>query len=260
MNILEAIILGIVEGVTEFLPVSSTGHLILTSHALGVPQDEFTKSFEIIIQLGAILAVIVIYAKSLLLKSNVWMKILTAFAPTAVVGLCLYSVIKDVLFASTDLILGTLFVGGFFLVVFDRLHKESATAIDEVANIPYHTAFVIGLFQSLAIVPGISRAAATIIGGLIFGIKRKTIVEFSFLLAIPTIFAATGLDIIKTAPSFSVHQCFMLAAGFTTSFAVALLSIKFLLKYIQNNNFTLFGIYRMILPVSWVIWHQFVAK
>lgn len=253
MNFIQAVILGVIEGFTEFLPISSTAHLILASKALAIPQDEFTKSFEILIQLGAILSVIVVYAKSLLVRSDVWAKVLTAFAPTAIIGFCLYGVVKEILFASTELILTALFVGGVFLIVFDKRHKESPEAVDDIAKISYHTAFVIGLCQSISIIPGISRAAATIIGGLLFGIKRKTIVEFSFLLAIPTMFAATGLDMLRTAPKYSVYQNVLLAVGFSTAFGVALLSVKFLLKYIQKHNFTVFGVYRIMLPVAWLL-------
>jgi undecaprenyl-diphosphatase len=251
---MDAIILGIIEGITEFLPISSTGHLILTARLLGLPQSEFLKSLEIIIQLGAILAVIVLYRKSLLRKPEVWARVTVAFLPTAVVGFVLYKIIKNFLFENLYIVLGSLFLGGLFLIIFDSIHKEDNSSIDDVTKIPYRTAVVIGIFQSLSVIPGISRAAATIIGGLIFGIKRKTIVEFSFLLAIPTMLAAAGYDMIKTAPAFSSNQLAVLITGFATSFIVARLSIKFLLRFIQDNNFILFGVYRMILPVVWLLW------
>jgi len=256
MNIIQAIILGIVEGVTEFLPISSTAHLILAARLLGQTQNEFLKSFEIIIQLGAILSVIVLYGGSLLRKPEVWTRIMAAFVPTAVIGFLLYKVIKNILFAHVNIILGSLFLGGLFLATFDSIHKEERSSVDEIVKIPYRTAIIIGLFQSLSVIPGVSRAAATIIGGLIFGIKRKTIVEFSFLLAIPTMLAATGLDLMKNARAFSSDQLVLLMAGFVTSFIIAIFSVKFLLQYIQKNNFIFFGIYRMIVPIIWLLLMQ----
>jgi undecaprenyl-diphosphatase len=254
MNIIEAIIFGIVEGITEFLPISSTGHLILTARLLGHAQTDFLKSFEVIIQLGAVLSVIVLYGDTLLCKPAIWRRVAAAFVPTAVVGFVLYKIIKKFLFADHRVILCSLFLGGLFLVIFDSLHKEDRAAIDDITKIPYRTAVIIGLFQSLAMVPGVSRAAATIIGGLMFGIKRKTIVEFSFLLAIPTMLAATGYDMMKNAPAFTPNQTVFLIAGFVVSFAVALVSVKFLIRFIQTNNFILFGVYRMVLPLVWFLW------
>jgi len=251
MNILEAIIFGIVEGITEFLPVSSTGHLILTAELLGTSPSEFLKSFEIVIQLGAMLSIVVLYGKSLLKSKEVWKKIFVAFIPTAIIGALFYHVVKSVFMGHLQLVLWALFSGGAFLILFDRWHKEGSDSIDEVAKIPYRTAVIIGLFQSLAIVPGISRSAATIIGGLIFGIKRKTIVEFSFLLALPTMLAATGFDLAMNANTFYPEQLVFLGVGFVVSFLVAIFSVKFLLHYIQRHNFVLFGIYRIAVAVVW---------
>jgi len=260
MTIIETIILGIVEGITEFLPISSTAHLILASRVLGCAQVEFLKSFEIIIQLGAILSVIVLYGKSLLRQPEVLKRVAVAFVPTAVIGFLLYKIIKNILFESVETILAALFLGGIALIVFERVYTEDRTPIDEVTKISYRTCVMIGLCQSLAVIPGVSRAAATIMGGLMFGIKRKAIVEFSFLLAIPTMLAATGFDMLKSAPSFSADQLLVLLVGFVTSFVVAMISIKFLLKFIQNNNFIPFGIYRMIIPAVWLLWHQIAVK
>lgn|SRR3989338_983018 len=254
MGVLEAIIFGIVEGVTEFLPISSTGHLILTARLLGFSQSEFLKSFEITIQLGAILSVIVLYGKTLLREPQAWARVAAAFIPTAVMGFVFYNVTKNYFFENAHIVLWSLFLGGLFLIVFDSRHDETRSSIDGVSNIPYRTAVLIGLFQSLSIIPGVSRAAATIIGGLMFGIKRKTIVEFSFLLAVPTMLAATGYDMLKTAPSFSPDQCVFLAVGFVTSFIVAMLSIKFFLRFIQKNNLIAFGVYRMALALLWFAW------
>lgn len=249
MDLFYAIIFGVVEGITEFLPISSTGHLILTARVLNFPQTEFLKSFEIVIQLGAILSVIVLYGRSLLINGAVIKKVLAAFVPTAVVGFALYKVVKKTLLGNTDVVLWSLFLGGIVLIIFDLFHRESKVATEEIAHISYKQAILIGLFQAIAIVPGVSRAAATIIGGLILGLRRKTIVEFSFLLAVPTMLAATALDLFKNAASFSVDQMGFLTVGFLTSFVVALASIKFLLYFIKNHNFSSFGIYRMTIAL-----------
>lgn len=251
MSIIEAIIFGIVEGVTEFLPVSSTGHLILTAKLLGHSPTEFLKLFEVVIQLGAMLSIVVLYGRSLLRSVEVWKRIIAAFLPTAALGAVLYKIVKTVFMESHHIVLWAFFLGGIVLVVFDRLHKEEDSAIDEIAAMPYRTAVIIGLFQALAMVPGVSRSAATIIGGLFFGLKRKTIVEFSFLLALPTMFAATVLDIFKSGVSFTPEQGAFLATGFIVSFIVAIFSVKFLIHYVQRHSFFLFGVYRVMLSAGW---------
>ena len=256
MNLLNATILGIVEGITEFLPISSTGHLILTSKLLGLQQTDFMKTFEIAIQLGAILAVVVLYFRRILVEREIILKVGAAFVPTAIVGFILYKFIKHRLMGNDSVVLWALFLGGVVLIIFDLLHKEKNSSLKEIAQISYTQAAVIGLFQSLAVIPGVSRAAATIVGGLILGVGRKTIVEFSFLLAIPTMLAATGLDLLKGELSLNGDQLSFFAVGFVTSFFVALLSIKFLLAYIQKNNFILFGVYRILL----VLFFWFIAK
>lgn len=249
MSIFDAIILGIVEGITEFLPISSTGHLMLAGKLLGLPQTEFLKTFDISIQLGAILAVIVLYGRSLLLNIEIIKRVAAAFIPTAVIGLVLYKFIKEVLLDSYEVVLWSLLIGGVIIIVFDLFHREHPEAKSEITAISLKTAALIGLFQSLAVVPGVSRAAATIIGGLLLGINRKTIVEFSFLLAVPTMLAATGLDLLKNADAFSPSMFGVLGIGFVTSFVVALASIKFLLHFIKNHNFIPFGIYRILAAV-----------
>ena len=251
MDLWSAIILGIVEGATEFLPVSSTGHLILTSKLLGMKATDFLKSFEIIIQLGAILSVVVLYWKSLLFNKEILKRVLLAFVPTGVLGLIFYRLIKKFL-GNDQIVIWSLLLGGVFLIVFELLHKEKDDAADELGQLPYGKVLLIGLFQSIAMIPGVSRSAATIVGGLILGLKRRTIVEFSFLLAIPTMLAATGMDLVKNAHVFSVDQIGFLAAGFITSFIVAMASVKFLIHFIQRNNFIPFGVYRIVLVLT--IW------
>ena len=254
MDILQSIIFGIVEGITEFLPISSTGHLILLSKLLHIPQNDFTKSFEIIIQLGAISAVIFLYFKTLC-NIEIIKKLIVAFIPTGVIGLLLYKVVKTYLLGNESIVLWSLFLGGIFLIIFEYFHKEERAVMKEsVSSISYREAFLIGLFQSIAIIPGVSRSAATIVGGLSLGLKRTTIVEFSFLLAVPTMLAASGLDLIKNYNSFSVDQLGVLSIGFISSFVVAMGSIVFLLRYIQKHNFIMFGLYRILLPILlWLI-------
>lgn len=249
MNLFHVFIFGIVEGITEFLPVSSTGHLMLTAHLLNFKQTEFIKSFEISIQLGAILAVVVLYRKTLIKGWQIWKRILAAFLPTACIGFVLYKVIKKILLGSNGVVLWALFLGGVLLIIFELLYKEKEGAADTVDSISYKQSFCIGLFQSIAVIPGVSRAAATIVGGLSLGLKRKTIVEFSFLLAIPTMLAATALDLAKSANAFNAGQLFLLGAGFCVSFVVAAAAIKFLLHFIKRHNFILFGIYRIGIAV-----------
>ncbi len=261
MNLIDAIILGIVEGVTEFLPVSSTGHLILASKLLHLPATEFLKSFEITIQFGAILAVVVLYWKLLLVNLEVMKRVLTAFLPTAVLGFILYKVIKKFLLGNSSVVLWSLFLGGIILIVFERWNSQNVSrersrpfpTIDDISKMSYQKAFWIGVIQSLAMIPGVSRSAATIVGGMILGLERKAIVEFSFLLAVPTMLAATALDLLKNADSFSSDQFGFLCLGFIVSFAVAMASIRWLLSFIKNHNFIPFGIYRIAVVLLLVI-------
>ena len=253
MNFWQTILMGIVEGITEFLPVSSTGHLILTSRLLNIDQSDFLSSFQIAIQLGAILAVVLLYGKTLILDNKILRRVLAAFIPTAVIGLIFYAFIKKILMGSELVVIWALLVGGIILIVFEFFYREKETSIDGIGALSYKQAVLIGLFQSLAMVPGVSRSAATIIGGLTLGLKRRTIVEFSFLLAVPTMVAATGLDIVKNAATFSVDQISFLVTGFFAAFLVALWSIKFLLYFIKNNDFMVFGIYRIVIAFLFLV-------
>jgi undecaprenyl-diphosphatase len=248
MDIFQAILLGIVEGITEFLPVSSTGHLILAGKMLGVPDSDFQKSFEIIIQLGAILSVVVLYWRALLVSFETQKKIAAAFLPTAVVGLVLYKIIKTYLLGNAGVVVVTLFVGGILIIIFEKWHAKQPkeNLIDDISGVSYKQAAIIGLCQSAAVIPGVSRSAATILGGLGLGIKRETIVEFSFLLAVPTMLAATALDLLKNASAFSSSDTTLLAVGFLTSFVVALAVIKGFIGFVQKYTFVSFGVYRII--------------
>ncbi len=245
--------MGIIEGVTEFLPVSSTAHLILTSNILGLPQSDYLKSFEIAIQSGAILAVVFLYWRALL-KPDVLKRLIVAFIPTGIIGLVAYKIVKEYLLGSISTVAWSLLIGGVLLILFEKLFTPKAREDkSELQNITYLNCLILGLFQSVAMIPGVSRAAATIVGGMLLGIQRKTIVEFSFLLAVPTMFAATGLDLVKSAGTFSSSDFIVLLVGFLTSFIMAAISIRWLMSYIKKHDFTWFGIYRVAVAILFLI-------
>lgn len=247
MDVLSAIILAVVEGLTEFLPVSSTGHTILAATLLNIPQTQFVKSFEIALEFGSILSVIVLYWR-LLLDPKVLKRLVVAFIPTGIVGLALYGTFKEFLLGNQQIVLWALLLGGVFLILFElRYHERSD--IHTLSKIPYKHCLLIGIFQSISIVPGVSRSAPTIMAGLALGMKRETIVMFSFLLAVPTMMAASGFDLLMSFGQFSAGQVNLLAVGFITSFLVALPAIRLFLGFIKKNNFIPFGVYRIILVV-----------
>ncbi len=247
MDLLHALILGIVEGATEFLPVSSTGHLILTGKLLGIPDSSLLTTFEIAVQLGAILAVVVLYWRSFL-NIELLKKLVVAFVPTGIIGLTLYPFIKSLL-DNAGVVVASLFLGGIALIVFELIHRERPDAVESPEAVTYRQAFAIGLFQSLAVVPGVSRSAATIVGGLAIGIRRVAIVEFSFLLAVPTMAAATGLDLLKSYESLHASDIGILLFGAAVAFVVALLALKWLRAYVARYTFIPFGIYRIIIAL-----------
>ncbi len=248
MTPLDSVILGIVEGVTEFLPVSSTGHLILTGHLLGIPVTDFFKTYEVAIQLGAIVAVVILYWRSFL-DIQVLKRLAAAFIPTAIIGFVLYQFIKDYLFENMQVLLASFVIGGIILIALELFHKEKEDAHKSVKDITYLQAFLIGLAQSIAIIPGVSRSGASIIGGLLVGVSRVAVVEFSFLLAVPTIAAATGYDMLKNSYSFTMDEFWLLAIGFITSFVVAMVVIRVFLDFIRKYTFIPFGIYRILLAL-----------
>ncbi len=257
MNILDAIVLGIVEGLTEFLPVSSTGHMILTSHILGIGESAFTKSFEVIIQLGAILAIVYLYRKTIYTDLYSMLKVLTAFIPTAVIGYVLYKAIKQYLLGNELVVVSALFVGGVAIILFERLRKKNTENVPDEKEIfktvSYKKAFIIGIFQSLAVIPGVSRSAATIIGGEILKLPRKTIVEFSFLLAVPTMLAATVFDVYKDPTIITGDNLSLLVTGLVTAGVVALVVVRYFLKFIQKNTFEVFGYYRIVVAILYAL-------
>ena len=248
MSLLHVFILSAVEGITEFLPISSTGHLILASKLLGIVETDFVKTFEIVIQLGAILAVVVLYFKKFFKSFDLYKKLFVAFVPTAIVGFFLYPFIKGYLLGSSQVVVWSLFLGGIAIILFEKYHKP--TVHRSLTTVHY---LIIGLFQSLSVIPGVSRAAATIIGGLTLGLSRESATEFSFLLAVPTMIAASTLDIYKSRSILMSGNLPSLLIGTFLSFIFAMIAVKFLIGYVKKHNFIVFGVYRIILALLfWV--------
>ena len=247
MDYVTAIILAIVEGITEFLPVSSTGHTIIAAALLNVAQTPFVKSFELVLEFGSILAVVALYWKEFL-NVEVLKRLIVAFIPTGIVGLLIYRFFKDVLFGNLQIVLWALLLGGIFIIVFEWRYKERSN-IEIIAKIPYKHCLLIGLFQTISVIPGVSRSTATITGGLVLGMKRQTIALFSFLLAVPTMIAASGFDLLNSYNTFTPGEVNLLAVGFVTSFLVALLVIRLFINFIRRHSFMPLGIYRIIIVV-----------
>ena len=237
--------MAIVEGLTEFLPISSTGHMIIVSHYLGIADDDFVKLFEVCIQFGAILSVLVLYRDRLMRSSDIYLKLLSAFIPTAILGLLLDDFL-DTLLSRIEVVATSLFVGGIILIGIDRFLNNRTKNISQISLL---NASVIGFFQALSMVPGVSRSAATIIGGQIVGLTRKEAAEFSFLLAIPTMAAASMLKVIKNYDlllNASQNDWIALAVGNLVAFGVAIIAIKFFINILTKYGFFAFGIYRII--------------
>ncbi len=252
MEIKDAFILGVVEGLTEFLPVSSTGHLILAAHVLGLPHDEFTKSFEIAIQLGSILAVVFIYFERFIKDYETWKRVILAFIPTGLIGFALYKLIKGYLIGNDLVVVINLFLGGIVLILADR-YCERFCYLKDIDDLPVKKTPIIGLFQALAVVPGVSRSGATIIGGMLMGLSRRSAAEFSFILAVPTMLMATAYDLFNTGGQFESSQWELLGVGFITAFFTAMVSVKLFLKFLNSHGFTIFGVYRMVVAVAYAL-------
>jgi undecaprenyl-diphosphatase len=248
MNAVEALILGIVEGLTEFLPVSSTAHLEITSTLLKIPESTFINSFEIVIQFGAILAVLALYTSRLQRNVELWKRIVIAFIPTVLIAFSLYKIIKGVLLENIYISLAALIIGGVILIFFELVYKHEPE-IDiskELDQMSYKKAALIGVVQALAIIPGVSRSGATIVAGRALGLSRKAIIEFSFLLAIPTIAAASGYELLENAAVFKEANISLLIIGFCSAAVAAFLSVKFFIRFIEKHSFVSFGIYRIV--------------
>lgn len=252
MGIVETIILAVIEGLTEFLPVSSTGHMILAAAAMKIHEDEFVKTFEIAIQLGAIMAIVLMYYKRFLQGITIYLKLAAAFIPTAIIGFLAYDFIKAYLFNPTVVAI-SLIIGGIVLIVIDKRVVQKASQTLEIENIPYKKAFYIGLIQCLSMIPGTSRAAATIIGGVFNGLDKKQATEFSFLLAVPTMMAATAYDLLKTPIVFSNYELLLLGIGLVVAFVSAWLAVKVFLKLVEEFGFKYFGYYRILVGIIFLL-------
>ena len=250
MSIFEAIIIAIIEGVTEFLPISSTGHMIIASSMMGIAQDEFTKLFEIAIQLGAILSVVVLYHKKFFdfKKISFYIKLIVAVIPALALG-ALFSDKIDALLESPLTVSITMLAGGIVLLFIDKLFQQPAVTKEE--EIGLGKAFIVGIWQCLAMIPGTSRSAASIIGGMQQKLSRSLAAEFSFFLAVPTMAAATGYKLLKAWKEHpeilqNKQNLVMLGVGNLVAFIVAMLAIKFFITYLQKYGFKMFGWYRVI--------------
>lgn len=248
MDIFQAIILGVVEGITEFLPISSTGHMIVVADWMGMDENAENKAFMVIIQLAAILAVVFNYKdKFTLSKIDLWIKVLIAFLPLAIIGFIFKDFIKE---SFTAVIVAYMFiVGGVIFLIVEYFYKEKSHHIDDIEKISYKQASWIGFAQIFALIPGTSRAGASIIGALLVGLSRKAAAEFSFLLAVPVMLATSGYDLLKHYDTFSADGILTLAIGFVVSFVVAYYTMKFFIKFLEKFTFVSFGIYRIIFGV-----------
>ncbi len=261
MDTLQAIVLAVIEGLTEFLPVSSTGHMIIASSFFGIAHDDFTKLFTIVIQLGAILSVIILYFKRFFQSVDFYLKLLVGFIPAVVFGL-LFSKKIDALLENPVTVAVSLLIGGLILLKVDDWFTDAEEA-HSTQKISYLTAFKIGMFQCLAMIPGVSRSGASIVGGMASKLSRKTAAEFSFFLAVPTMFGATAkkcYDYYKDGFVLSHDQIQYLIIGNVVAFIVALLAIKSFIGYLQKNGFKIFGYYRIIAGIAILVIHFFVLK
>ena len=264
---LKVIILGIVEGITEWLPISSTGHLILVDEFMKLNMsDAFKEMFDVLVQLGAILAVLVIYFKKLLPvdlvkkednsrkpawnkdKLILWCKILVACLPAAIIGIPFNDKI-DELFYNAPIVAVMLIVYGIAFIIVEKLHKGKEFKINDIGSITFKTAALIGIFQVLALIPGTSRSGATIVGAMIIGVGRTAAAEFTFYLAIPVMFGASLLKLIKFGFAFTAAEAAALILGMVVAFVVSIIAIRFLMGYIKKHDFTVFGWYRIILGI-----------
>jgi undecaprenyl-diphosphatase len=263
MNIIQAIILAIVEGLTEFLPVSSTGHMIITSSLMGIASDPFTKTFTVAIQFGAILAVVVLYWQRFLPREGwnkmfeFYLKLLVAFTPAAIIGFLLIDFIDELL-ERVEVVGFMLVAGGVFFLFVDKIFEKNEVNPDN--NITYSNAVKIGFFQVLAMVPGVSRSAATIIGGLTQKLNKKTSAEFSFFLAVPTMFAATAYKLLQfyfSGERFGATEVQLLLVGNVVAFIVAILAIKSFISILTKYGFKFFGYYRILLGATILLLYYF---
>jgi undecaprenyl-diphosphatase len=251
VTILEAILIAIVEGITEFLPISSTGHMIIVQHLLGVENSDFVKAFTINIQFGAILSVVVLYFKRFFQSLDFYFKLFIGFLPAAIIGFALNDFI-DSLLENVVVVAFSLLLGGFILIFVDRWFRDN-----KGAEITYRNSFIVGLFQCIAMIPGVSRSAATIIGGMSQGLTRQQAAEFSFFLAVPTMFGASAYKLLKGYKEhpeiFEADNIKILLIGNVVAFIVAMLAIRFFIGYLSRKGFKVFGWYRIALGLLLLI-------
>ena len=278
-DILKSIILGIVEGITEWLPVSSTGHIILADEFINLGMSEqFKEMFDVVIQLGAILAVVVIFWKKLwpftsdknkgynyitkgqgIIKKDImdmWFKVIIACIPAAL--LVPFNDKIDEMFYNYKVVSAALIIYGIFFIIIEKYNKKRKPIVNNMEELSYKTAVLIGVFQMLAVIPGTSRSGSTILGAILLGVSRVTAAEFSFYLAIPVMFGASFVKLLKFGFSFSGLELAVLLTGMITAFVVSVLAIKFLLSYIKKKDFTAFGYYRIILGIIVIVYFAFV--
>ena len=271
MELLKTVVLGIVEGLTEWLPISSTGHMILVDEFIKLDVSKsFMDMFLVVIQLGAILAVVVLNFEKLNPFSSwksswekratwqLWYKVILACVPAAVIGL-LFNKFMEEHFMTAPVVAATLIFYGVMFLVVETYNKRRTPRVREIERLDYKTAFIIGLFQVLSLVPGTSRSGATILGGILFGTSRYVAAEFTFFLAIPVMFGASLLKMVKFGWHYTGSEILILVVGMATAFVVSILSIKFLLRYIKNNDFKAFGWYRIVLGIIVVLYLYFVG-
>ncbi len=266
LETLKVLLLGIVEGITEWLPISSTGHLILVEEfvKLNLSKD-FVSMFNVVIQLGAIMAVVVIYfnklnpfspsknSKQRDMTIQLWIKVLIASVPAAIIGV-LFDDYIDAHFMNYMVVATTLIIYGIAFIVIETMHKGKKPAVNRISELSIPMVLAIGVFQVLALIPGTSRSGATIIGGLIVGASRAVAAEFTFYLAIPVMFGASFLKLLKFGFHFEMMEMFLLLFGCVVSFAVSYFAIKFLMRYIKNHDFKVFGYYRIVLGIIVLIY------
>ena len=249
MTIFDSVILGSIEGFTEFLPISSTGHLIVASQFLGINQTSVTKAYEVIIQFAAILAVVLNYKEKFTLqKIELWKKLILAFIPIGAVGFVFSHQIKELF--SVGIVATMFIVGGVIFLLVEKFYiPNEEHLVDDVEKVNYKQALWIGIAQIFALIPGTSRAGSSIIGALLVGLSRKASAEFSFLLAVPVMSAVTGYDLLKHYHEFSDANLITLAIGFVVAFIVAFITIKLFLKFLERFTFVAFGVYRILFGI-----------
>lgn len=280
LDIIKSIILGIIEGITEWLPISSTGHLIIANEFIKLgTSDAFKEMFNVVIQLGAILAVVVIYFKKMwpftlnkelgysyitkgkgYIKKDVmdmWLKVIVAILPAAVIGIPLDDVFETH-FHNYIVVALALIIYGILFIVIEKRNKSTTPKVGSIADITYKTALYIGLFQALSLIPGTSRSGSTILGAIIIGVSRVAAAEFSFYMAVPVMFGASLIKLLKFGLSFTSTELLILLVGMATAFIVSVIAIKFLMSYIKKRDFTAFGYYRIVLGVVIVVYFLLV--